>query len=80
MALIFVFGEIIWNSLLDKLRVFELSILSNTMIIQVAILSVIFLNETITSNNITGGLLVLTGAVVVDGRMIFPQVASRLAG
>ncbi len=72
-ALIFVFGELIWNGLLDKLQVFELSILSNTMIIQVAILSVIFLNETITTNNIMGGLLVLLGAVVVDGRMIFPH-------
>lgn len=72
-ALIFAFGGLLWNGVLNKLRVIEASILMNTMIIQVAILSVIFLHEALTSNNILGGLLVLLGAVVVDGRMIFPR-------
>ena len=72
-ALIFAFGGLLWVGVLNKLRVIEASILMNTMIIQVAILSVIFLHETLTSNNILGGLLVLLGAVVVDGRMIFPR-------
>ncbi len=73
-ALIFAFGELMWNSILDKLRVIEVCILTNTMIIQVAILSVIFLHETLTSNNITGGVMVFLGAVVVDGRLLFPKV------
>ncbi len=73
-ALIFAFGALMWNSILDKLRVIEVCILSNTMIIQVAVLSVIFLHETLTSNNIVGGMMVLLGAVVVDGRLLFPKV------
>ena len=80
-ALIFAFGGLLWNGVLDKLRVIEASVLTNTIIIQVAILSVIFLHETLTSNNILGGLLVLLGAVVVDGRMIFPRAFGlRLVG
>jgi O-acetylserine/cysteine efflux transporter len=73
-ALIAAFGELIWNGVLDKLQVIEVSILSNTMIIQVAILSVIFLHESLTAHNIYGGLLVLLGALIVDGRLIFPRI------
>ena len=73
-ALIFAFGGLIWGNVLDKLRVVEASILSNTMIIQVALLSVIFLHEVLTANNVIGGLLVVMGALVVDGRLIFPKV------
>lgn len=73
-AVIFAFGGLMWGNVLDKLRVVEASILSNTMIIQVAILSVIFLHETITMNNILGGLLVLIGALIVDARLIVPKV------
>lgn len=73
-AAIFVFGGLMWGNVLDKLRVVEASILSNTMIIQVAILSVIFLHETLTMNNIFGGLMVLLGALVVDGRLLFPKI------
>jgi len=69
-GLIFGFAGLLWSRLLDKLRVLEVSVLSNTMIIQVAILSVIFLNETMTWNNIAGGLLVLIGALVTDQSVI----------
>jgi O-acetylserine/cysteine efflux transporter len=72
-ALIFAFGGLLWSNVLDKLRVIEVSILSNTMIIQVTILSVIFLHESLSLHNIGGGLLVLLGALIVDGRLIFPR-------
>ncbi|MFA5009862.1 MAG: DMT family transporter [Patescibacteria group bacterium] len=73
-ALIFAFGGLIWGNVLDKLKVLEASILDSTMIIQVAILSVIFLHESLTAHNIYGGLLVLLGALIVDGRLIFPRI------
>jgi len=78
-ALIFAFGGLMWNNVLDKLRVIEVSILSNTMIVQVAILSVIFLHETLTPHNVFGGVIVLLGALIVDGRLIFPRMFLKLA-
>lgn len=70
-GLIFGFSGFLWARLLDKLKVIEVSVLSNTMIIQVAILSVIFLNESLSWYNIAGGLLVLIGALVTDQKIIF---------
>ena len=72
-GLIFAFSGLLWAQILDKLRVLEVSILSNTMIIQVAILSVIFLNEAMTWHNIAGGLLVLVGALVTDQHVIIKK-------
>lgn len=69
-GLIFGFSGFLWARLLDKLKVLEVSVLSNTMIIQVAILSVIFLNESMTWYNVAGGLLVLIGAFVTDQKVI----------
>jgi len=73
-AVIFAFGGLMWNSILDKLRVIEVSLVANTMIVQVAILSVLFLHEALSAHNIYGGLLVLLGALIVDGRLIFPKM------
>lgn len=73
-AVIFAFGGLMWNSVLDKLRVIEVSLVANTMIVQVAILSVMFLHETLSAHNVYGGLLVLLGALIVDGRLIFPKM------
>lgn len=72
-ALIAAFGELMWNGILDKLKVLEVSILANTMIIQVAILSVIFLHESLTMNNVIGGAVVFLGALIVDARIIMPK-------
>ncbi len=74
-GMIFSFAGVMWGHVLDRLRVLEVSILANTMIIQVAILSAIFLRETITSANIAGGLLVVSGALVVDGVVLWPKRA-----
>jgi len=73
-AVIFAFGGLMWNSILDKLRVIEVSLVANTMIVQVAILSVIFLHETLTPHNVLGGVLVLLAALIVDGWLIFPKM------
>lgn len=77
-GLIFAFGGLMWSNVLDKLRVIEVSILSNTMIIQVALLSVLFLHEVLTPHNVVGGSLVLIGALVVDGRLFLPRVFGGL--
>jgi len=73
-AVIFAFGGLMWNSILDKLRVIEVSLVANTMIVQVAIVSVIFLHETLTPHNVLGGVLVLLAALIVDGWLIFPKM------
>ena len=71
-GLIFGFGGLLWAGVLGKLKVVEATVLSNTMIVQMAILSVLFLGEVLTFNNITGGLLVLIGALVTDQGLILP--------
>lgn len=75
---IFAFGGLMWSNVLDKLRVIEASILSNTMIIQISLLSVLFLHEVLTPHNIVGGSLVLIGALVVDGRIFLPKMFNGL--
>lgn len=73
LGLIFGFGRLLYAGALEKLKVIEVQVIGNTMIIQVAILSVIFLHETLTTHNIWGGLLVLVGAFAVDAQLIFPK-------
>lgn len=67
LGIVYAFSGMLWNKVLDKLRVVEVSVLANTMIIQVAILSVIFLGERLTPGNILGGIIVILGAYLVDG-------------
>ena len=65
-GMIFGFAGMLWNACLDKLQALEAAIFQNTMLIQVAILSVIFLGEQLTMHNVLGGIGVLIGAYLVD--------------
>lgn len=78
LGLIFGFGRLLYAGALEKLRVIEVQAIGNTMVIQVAILSVIFLHEVLTANNIWGGLLVVLGAFVVNGQMLLPNGLPKL--
>ncbi|OGB85252.1 hypothetical protein A2994_01365 [candidate division Kazan bacterium RIFCSPLOWO2_01_FULL_48_13] len=65
-GMIFGFAGMLWSACLDKLQALEAAIFQNTMLIQVAILSVIFLGEQLTMHNVLGGIGVLIGAYLVD--------------
>ncbi len=65
-GIIFGFAGMLWSAVLDQLQAIEAAILQNTMLIQVALLSVIILKEHITLNNILGGAVVLLGAYLVE--------------
>ncbi len=56
----------IWNHTLRRIRAYELSILQNTMLVQIAVLAVLFLGEGLTINNVVGIVLVLTGVMLVQ--------------
>jgi drug/metabolite transporter (DMT)-like permease len=73
-GLIFAFAGLMWNSLLDKIRLVEASVISNTMLIQVAAFSIIFLGEHLATNNLIGGGLVMAGALITDAQLIWPQL------
>lgn len=64
-GIIFAFAGMLWSAALDKLQAIEVAILQNTMIIQIALLSIIVLKEHITLSNILGGTVVLVGAYLV---------------
>jgi drug/metabolite transporter (DMT)-like permease len=57
-----------WNLVLQKLTAFEANIINNTMLVQIAILSWIFLGDVITLKMAAGMLLVMAGAVLVNLR------------
>ena len=56
----------LWNRSLQKVDAFQISILQNTMLIQIAILAWIFLGEQITPEKILPMTLVFTGALIVQ--------------
>lgn len=56
----------IWNRALAKVGAFEISILQNTMLIQIAVLSWLFLGETLTSTKMLGMGLVFIGVLIVQ--------------
>ncbi|HUV33715.1 MAG TPA: EamA family transporter [Candidatus Desulfaltia sp.] len=56
----------IWNRALAKVGAFEISILQNTMLIQIAVLSWMFLGETLSSTKMLGMGLVFTGVLIVQ--------------
>lgn len=62
------FAFTLWNTALRTLSAVEAGIINNTMLIQVAILSWLFLDESLTSRQIFGMLLVIAGMVVVQLR------------
>ena len=65
-GVIYGFAGMLWSAALDQLQAIEAAILQNTMLVQVALISIIVLNEYITPNNILGGLIVLLGAYLVE--------------
>lgn len=65
-GIIFGFAGMMWSACLDKLRALEAAIFQNTMLLQIAILSIIFLGEQLTLHNVLGGIGVLIGAYLVD--------------
>jgi len=58
----------VWNTALQRLTAFEANIINNTMLVQIAILSWIFLGDVITWKMAVGMLLVMGGAVLVNLR------------
>ena len=60
------FAFILWNHVLKILKAYELSILQNTMLLQIAFLAFVFLGEEITTRMIFGMALVLIGVTIVQ--------------
>jgi drug/metabolite transporter (DMT)-like permease len=56
----------IWNYALQKIEAFEISILQNTMLIQIALLSWFFLNEQLTTIKLISMALVFIGVLLVQ--------------
>jgi len=61
----------LWNHAFKILKAFELSVLQNTMLIQISILSWIFLNEKLTPMRILGMAVVLVGVLMVQ--LLYPR-------
>ena len=60
------FAFFLWNHALQKLEAFETSILQNTMLVQIALLSWVFLGEPLTSMKGLSMLLVFVGVLLVQ--------------
>lgn len=60
------FAFYVWNHILKSIPAYRLSILQNTMLVQIGLLSIFFLDEVITVNMILGILLVLSGVILVQ--------------
>jgi drug/metabolite transporter (DMT)-like permease len=58
----------LWNHALQRLEAFEISVLQNTMLVQIAILSWIFLGERLTLIKLVPMALVFVGALIVQLR------------
>jgi drug/metabolite transporter (DMT)-like permease len=58
----------LWNHALEKLEAFELSILQNTMLLQITILSIIFLGETLPLVKYVYMAIIFIGVFVVQFR------------
>jgi drug/metabolite transporter (DMT)-like permease len=56
----------LWNHALKTLKAVEQSILQNTMLLQITILAVIFLQETINEQKILGMAIVFVGVLIVQ--------------
>jgi len=64
------FAFFLWNHVLKSLKAYELSVLQNTMLVQIAVLAHIFLGEEITIRMLVGMMLVLIGVTMVQLRRI----------
>ena len=58
----------LWNHALQRLEAFEISVLQNTMLVQIAILSWIFFGEQLTVMKVIPMALVFVGALIVQLR------------
>jgi drug/metabolite transporter (DMT)-like permease len=58
----------LWNHALKTLKAIEQSILQNSMLIQIAILAFVFLQEQITAQKIIGMIIVFSGVLIVQMR------------
>jgi drug/metabolite transporter (DMT)-like permease len=56
----------LWNHALEKLEAFELSVLQNTMLIQITLLSIIFLGETLPLIKYIYMVLIFIGVFIVQ--------------
>ena len=59
---------LLWNYALKRLKAFETSVIQNTMLIQIGLLSWIFLGEKIGLLQVVAIILVLTGVIIVQLR------------
>jgi len=60
------FAYLLWNSVINKVGIFETTALQNTMTVQVAILGLIFLSEPIWINMMVGMVLVALGVFLTQ--------------
>jgi drug/metabolite transporter (DMT)-like permease len=60
------FAFTLWNHTLRTLPAVESSIINNTMAVQIPILAVLFLGETITPRELLGLVIVIIGALLVQ--------------
>jgi drug/metabolite transporter (DMT)-like permease len=67
------FAFTLWNTALRTLTAVEAGIINNTMLIQVAILSWLFLEEPLSPKQIFAMLIVITGMIIVRLRRRSPQ-------
>lgn len=64
LGLIFAYASGLWYNALGQLRALEASLINNTILFQVLLLSAVFLGETITPIQLIGGFLVVAGALL----------------
>jgi len=57
---------LLWNHALERVEAFKLSILQNTMLIQIAILAWVFLGEELTLMKLTAMSMVFIGVILVQ--------------
>jgi drug/metabolite transporter (DMT)-like permease len=57
---------VLWNHALERMNAFELSVLQNTMLIQIGILAWAFLGEELTAMKLMAMLMVFTGVLIVQ--------------
>ena len=60
------FAFTLWNRTLQELSAIESTIINGTMLVQIAILAVLFLDETLSIRQVSGMVLVAVGAVLVQ--------------
>lgn len=60
------FAFTLWNVTLQTLTAVESSIINNTMLVQIAVLAWLFLDETLSAGNVAGLLLAIAGVLVVQ--------------